>query len=167
MEEIRFKYSLGIIGALVMLIVLPVFGTGGVVLAYVALNNDIDLNINGIEFSATIASIFHGCIFGGLAVAMLALATLAALSLLKSITSKREVVITAESIVAPYSLYSSREVKINLAEITKLSVVNNTLKVTSHKTKLQIPSMALGRSKNFKALVETLSMRVAYWRNNG
>lgn len=170
MEEVRFKYSLGIIGVLVALITLPIFGTGGGVLAYVALNNDMDLNINGIEFSETSASIFYACIFGGLAVGVLALAAIAALSLLRNITSKREIVITAESITAPRNLYSGKKVKINLAEITRLSVVGgdeeDILVIKTEKTKLRISGMNLGRSKNFKALTETIASRTPHLNKN-
>lgn len=166
MEEIKFKYGLGVKGVLTMLMVIIISGAFGIGFAHMALNNDQGLIINDIiELSVTGATIFLWC----LAAVMLACVTVAVRSILKSITSKREIVITVESITAPYSVYSSKEVKINLAEITKLSVVSGggykTLHITARGAKLQIPSMALGRSKNFKALTEALRMKVGRLRN--
>ena len=144
-----------------MIFVIVFFGACTFFMGNEAATNEQGLILNGIiEFSTKGATIFYWAI----AASSLAFVVLGFLLLIISISSKREIVITEDSITSPKSGLSKQNITVHFSDITGMYIqtVNKTkiLNIEHHYGKLSIASSMLPSKTQFDELVSLIQARV-------
>ncbi len=158
MNEVRIPYKPN---KIIFLLVVAFFGACAGIMGNVAATNDRGLILNRIfELSSQGATIFYWVITGSALVFIL----VALFALAKSITSKREIVISKTSLTSPKSGFSKIDVTVNFSDITNvtLQTVQKTkiLNIEYIGGKLSIPNSMLPNKQAFEELVSLLEARV-------
>lgn len=127
----------------------------------VALNNDRGLILNRvIELSQQSATIFYWVITFAALVFVLA----GLMILITSLTSNREIIITASSITAPKNGFSKLSITVNYVDITNINtqIVQKTkiLNIVHRNGKLSIANSILPNKAAFEELVSQLQIKV-------
>lgn len=158
MNEIRIPYKPN---KVIFTLVIVLFGACAGFTGNVAITNDRGLTLNRIiEFSPLGASIFYWVI----AIAALVFVLLGFFALAKSIFSKREIVITNDSIRSPKSGFSKQDVTVHLSDITGIHIqtIQKTriLNIEHSAGTLSIPNSMLPNKALFEELISQLEAKV-------
>lgn len=159
MNEICIPYKPN---KILFLFVVAFFGACAGIMGNVAVTNDRGLILNGIfEFSPNSATIFYWIITG----IALAFVTVGILALAKSVTTKREIVISETSLTSPKSGLSKINVTVSFSDITNvtLQTIQKTriLNIEYPGGKLSIPNSMLPNKQAFEELVSLLQTRIS------
>ncbi len=158
MNEVRIPYKPN---KFMFLLVVAFFGACAGIMGNVAITNDKGLILNRVfEFSPQGATIFYWVITG----LSLVFVLVGLLALAKSVTTKREIVISETSLTSPKSIYSKIDVTVNFSDITNvtLQTIQKTkiLNIEYLGGKLSIPNSMLPNKQAFEELVSLLQTRV-------
>ena len=158
MNEVRIPYKPN---KTVFLFAVAFFGVCAGVMGNVAITNDKGLLLNRIfEFSPQGATIFYGVIAG----ASLVFVLVGLLALVKSVTTKREIVISDTSLTSPKSGFSKIDVTVDFSDVTNvaLQTVQKTkiLNIDHPGGRLSIPNSMLPNKQAFEELVSLLQTRI-------
>ncbi len=157
MSEVRIPYKPN---KIIFLLAIAFFGVCAGIMGNVAASNDRGLILNGIiEFSPQGATIFYWVI----SFLALAFVLVGIFALVKSMFSKREIVITNDSITSPKSGFSKQNITVNFSDITGISMqtIQKTkiLNIEYPGGKLSIPNSMLPSKASFEELVSQLQKR--------
>jgi len=157
MNEVRIPYKPN---KIIFILTIVFFGVCSVVMVNAAATNNRGLILNRIiEFSPQGATMFYWVI----AAAALAFVLFGLLALVKSMKSKREIVITNDSITSPKSGFSKRSITVRFSDIIgiHMQTIQKTkvLKIEYQGGKLSIPNSMLPNKASFEELVSELRAR--------
>jgi hypothetical protein len=157
MDEIRLPYKPN---KTIFVMVVLFFGLCAAVLANVALANDRGLVLaRVIELSPQNATIFYWALTGAAVLFVL----LGIITLVKSITSNREIVITENTITLPKHNFSKIDVSVKLSDITNLTMQNiqgtKILNIEYLGGKISVSNRMLPNKQAFEGLVSQLQAR--------
>lgn len=152
MEEKRFPYKPNILGVLFATLC---FGGMSTFIGFSAINNDRGLILNGIiEFSEGSATILYWIIslfFGGITILLI-------LTLINSLTLKREIIIQKNKIISPKNGYSRNNEAVNFMDISEIYIEeiqkNISLIIKHKKGKLVISNQMLPNKEAFAELTK-------------
>ena len=158
MKEVRIAYKPN---KAVFLLAVAFFGVCAGVMGNVAMTNDRGLVLNRIlEFSPRGATIFYWVITG----ASLMFVLVGIWALAKSVTMKREIVVSETSLTSPKSGFSKVDVTVDFSDVTNVSLqtVQKTkiLNIDHAGGRLSIPNSMLPDKRAFQELVLVLQARV-------
>jgi len=159
MEEIRFPYKPKLIPAILAILL---FGGAAIFMTHQAMNNDRGLILNGIiKFSVEGATVFYWA----LAVFSTILPFLGLLTIIQSLTVKREITIRKNNFTSPKNSFSSKEITMNFLEISDIHIQeiqkNKSLVIFDGKEKLIIPEQMLSDKKSFEQLSIIISEKAS------
>lgn len=158
MNEIRIPYRPN---KIIFILAIAFFGSCAGFMGNIAATNDRGLILNRIfEFSKQGATIFYWVI-AGLSVAFVVLGFFA---LIKSYTSKREIIISDSSITSPKSGFSKLNICIKFSDITDVTMqtVQKTkiLNIDHLDGRLSIPNSMLPNKQAFEELVSSIQAKI-------
>jgi hypothetical protein len=114
MNEIRIPYK---VNKIIFILAIVIFGVGAVYMGDIAITNSRGLIVNRIlEFSTQGATIIYWVMAG----VSSAIAIVGGFGLIKSFVSKREIVISSNSITSPKNGFSKIDVTVNFQILQRL-----------------------------------------------
>lgn len=158
MNEVRFSYKPNIYIFILTTLLFIGFTAG---LAYVAKTNEQGLILNRIiEFSVEGATIFYWCLASASAIFVL----FGALLIIGGFTSKKEIILSGNSITAPKSGISKKTLTIHYSEVSDINIESvqkqNFLNIVHSNGKLTIPQSMLSSKHAFEELTEFIEKHV-------
>ncbi len=158
MNEVRIPYKPN---KILFILAIGFFGACAGFMGNIAITNDRGLVLNRIfEFSTQGASIFYWVI----TVIALAFVLVGIIALIKSFTSKREIIISDTSITSPKSGFSKLDITVNFSDVTDVTIqtVQKTkiLNIDHLDGRLSIPNSMLPNKQAFEELVSHIQVKL-------
>ena len=158
MNEVRIPYKPN---KILFLLVIVFFGACTAVIGNIAITNDRGLVLFRIlEFSVQEASIF----FWVITVIALAFVLVGVAALIKSFTSKREIIISDTFITSPKSGFSKLDITVKFSDVTNVTMqtVEKTkiLNIDYIDGRLSIPNSMLPNKQAFEELVSHIQVKL-------